>query len=72
MYDEIYKWPSKFVLYLKTDQEAAPLEQAFSVEKKEQQRRWLQDLEQQREETKQRRKLEKQSQNQVHPSVHCS
>ncbi|XP_017306168.1 coiled-coil domain-containing protein 66 isoform X1 [Ictalurus punctatus] len=44
--------------------EAAPLEHAFSAEKKEQQRRWLQDLEQQREETKLRRKLEKQSQNQ--------
>ncbi|XP_047663135.1 coiled-coil domain-containing protein 66 isoform X2 [Tachysurus fulvidraco] len=45
--------------------EATPLEQAFSEEKKEQQRRWLQDLEQQREETKLRRKLEKQSQSQV-------
>ncbi|TSM44154.1 Coiled-coil domain-containing protein 66 [Bagarius yarrelli] len=44
--------------------EAAPLEQAFSEEKKEQQRRWLQDLEQQREEIKLRRKLEKQSQSQ--------
>ncbi|XP_058230277.1 coiled-coil domain-containing protein 66 isoform X2 [Hemibagrus wyckioides] len=45
--------------------EAAPLEHAFSEEKKEQQRRWLQDLEQQREETKLRRKLEKQSQRQA-------
>ncbi|KAK3536574.1 hypothetical protein QTP86_013769 [Hemibagrus guttatus] len=45
--------------------EAAPLEQAFSEEKKEQQRRWLQDLEQQREETKLRRNLEKQSQRQA-------
>ncbi|KAM9444563.1 coiled-coil domain-containing protein 66 [Clarias gariepinus] len=45
--------------------EAAPLEQAFSDEKKEQQRRWLQDLEQQREETRLRRKLEKQTQNQA-------
>ncbi|KAF7693144.1 coiled-coil domain-containing protein 66 isoform X1 [Silurus meridionalis] len=45
--------------------EAAPLEQAFSEEKKEQQRRWLQELEQQREETLLRRKLEKQSQSQA-------
>ncbi|MCI4390295.1 hypothetical protein PGIGA_G00121100 [Pangasianodon gigas] len=45
--------------------EAVPLEQAFSEEKKDQQRRWLQDLEQQREETKLRRKLEKQSQSQA-------
>ncbi|KAK2821522.1 hypothetical protein Q7C36_020865 [Tachysurus vachellii] len=45
--------------------EATPLEQAFSEEKKEQQRRWLQELEQQREETKLRRKLEKQSQSQA-------
>ncbi|KAL7837676.1 hypothetical protein SRHO_G00273870 [Serrasalmus rhombeus] len=45
--------------------EAAPLEHAFSDAKKDQQRRWLQDLEQQREEAKLRKKLEKQSQNQA-------
>ncbi|KAI4881038.1 hypothetical protein NFI96_007517, partial [Prochilodus magdalenae] len=45
--------------------EAAPLEHAFSEEKKDQQRRWLQDLEQQREEAKLRKRLEKQSQKQA-------
>ncbi|KAG9260193.1 coiled-coil domain-containing protein 66 isoform X3 [Astyanax mexicanus] len=45
--------------------EATPLENAFTEEKKHQQRRWLQDLEQQREEAKLRKKLEKQSQNQT-------
>ncbi|XP_062842503.1 coiled-coil domain-containing protein 66 isoform X2 [Trichomycterus rosablanca] len=45
--------------------EAAPLEHAFTEEKKEEQRRWLQDLEQQREEAKMRKKKEKQSRNQA-------
>ncbi|XP_072521923.1 coiled-coil domain-containing protein 66 isoform X2 [Salminus brasiliensis] len=45
--------------------EATPLEHAFSEEKRHQQRRWLQDLEQQREEAKLRKKLEKHSQNQA-------
>ncbi|XP_060766014.1 coiled-coil domain-containing protein 66 isoform X2 [Neoarius graeffei] len=45
--------------------EATPLEEAFSEEKREQQRRWLQELDQQREETELRRKLEKQHQRQA-------
>ncbi|XP_066526934.1 coiled-coil domain-containing protein 66 isoform X2 [Hoplias malabaricus] len=45
--------------------EATPQDHAFSEEKKEQQRRWLLDLEQQREEALLRRRLEKQIQNQT-------
>ncbi|XP_010880383.2 coiled-coil domain-containing protein 66 isoform X7 [Esox lucius] len=40
--------------------EGTPVEHAFSAHKKEQQRRWLQDLDQQREEDKWRRQQEKQ------------
>ncbi|KAJ8361017.1 hypothetical protein SKAU_G00175420 [Synaphobranchus kaupii] len=40
--------------------EASPVEHPFSAQKQEQQRRWLQDLEQQREENKLRRQQEKQ------------
>ncbi|XP_041743248.2 coiled-coil domain-containing protein 66 isoform X4 [Coregonus clupeaformis] len=40
--------------------EATPVEHAFSAQKKEQHRRWLQDLDQQREEDKLRRRKEKQ------------
>lgn len=50
--------------------EATPLEHAFSEEKKHQQRRWLQDLEQQREDAKLRKKLERQSQNQAEDHEH--
>ncbi|KAK1799693.1 hypothetical protein P4O66_006231, partial [Electrophorus voltai] len=45
--------------------EATPLEHAFSEEKKEEQRRWLEKLEQQREEARLRKKLEKQIQSQA-------
>ncbi|XP_062400805.1 coiled-coil domain-containing protein 66 isoform X3 [Sardina pilchardus] len=45
--------------------EAAPSNEAFSVEKKEQQRLWLQELDQQRQEVQQRRRQEKLLHNQA-------
>ncbi|XP_076850396.1 coiled-coil domain-containing protein 66 isoform X2 [Brachyhypopomus gauderio] len=45
--------------------EATPLEHAFSEEKKEEQRRWLQNLEQQREEARIRKQLERRIQSQA-------
>ncbi|KAJ7998907.1 hypothetical protein DPEC_G00209840 [Dallia pectoralis] len=54
--------------------EGTPVEHAFSAHKKEQQRRWLQDLDQQREEDKWRRQQEKQhlsqAENHEHWAVH--
>ncbi|XP_030634136.1 coiled-coil domain-containing protein 66 [Chanos chanos] len=45
--------------------EATPMEHAFNAEKKEQQRRWLQHLDQQREEARQRKQQEKQEHSQA-------
>ncbi|KAL0978817.1 hypothetical protein UPYG_G00176110 [Umbra pygmaea] len=50
--------------------EATPVEHAYSAQKKEQQRRWLQDLDQQRQEDKRRRQQEKQQLSQAEDHEH--
>ncbi len=51
-------------------QEAAPVEDLFSAQRQEQQRRWLQELDKQREEDKLRRQHDKEINSQVNSSRH--
>lgn len=49
-------------------QEAAPVEDVYSAQRQEQQRRWLQELDKQREEAKLRRQHDKEFNSQVNSS----
>lgn len=51
--------------YVTAVQESAPMENAFSAQRAAQQREWLQELDQQREEAKLRRQREKEINSQV-------
>lgn len=64
MYQQTYKITQIYVMLV---QEAAPMENAVSAQRAEQQRQWLQELDQQREEAKLCRQREKE----INSHVNC-